>query len=135
MKIKLISFCRRHRELLVYCIVGALTTLVNWVVYYVLTGPVGMHYTIVNVIAWIVSVAFAFVANKRYVFQNEEREKEAVLRQALRFVLSRLGTLAAEELILFIGADLLKLDPDIVKIPANLVVIILNYILSKFLVF
>ena len=120
------------RELILYLVFGVLTTAVSIGSYALLHGPLGMHYLAANVASWVVSVLFAFCTNRSFVFSGGGTGWP---RQLLLFALSRLGTLAVEEAGLFLLVDLLSVGELAAKAVMQAVVIVLNYILSKFLVF
>lgn len=119
------------KEIIMYLIFGVLTTLVNIIVFYI-TSDLFMIATIPsNIIAWILSVLFAYVTNRRFVFSS----KGDIKKELLSFFSVRLLSLVIDTIIVYIGIDVLMFDPLVVKIASNIVVVIANYIFSKFLVF
>ena len=90
---------------------------------------------VVNVIAWIAAVAFAFVTNKLFVFESKERDKKTLFVQITSFVGSRLFSLLVEEGILALFVSILKYNENIWKLVAAVFVVIMNYFFGKFLVF
>ncbi len=128
-------FYQRYKEQLLYLFFGALTTLVNIVVYWSLTTPLGMAPLLANVIAWVVAVAFAYVTNRTWVFDQKAGEPKGILREAASFAAGRLATLGLEELILWLGIDVLGVHDLLVKIVAQVLVIVGNYVISKWFVF
>ena len=76
-----------------------------------------------------------FVTNKVFVFESKAKEKKTVIKELISFVTARLLTLGIEEIILFVGCNLLNIDALIVKIIAQVVVIVSNYFLSKLFIF
>ena len=131
----------KHKEIVLYIVFGALTTLVNFIIYYPLVNIKAMEphkewwVLVVNVIAWIAAVAFAFVTNKLFVFESKERDKKTLLVQITSFVGSRLFSLLVEEGILALFVSLLKFSENIWKLVAAAFVVIMNYFFGKFLVF
>ena len=123
---------QKYREVIVYLIFGGLTTLVNWAVFFPLFNLLKWNEHLVNIIAWIAAVAFAFFTNRKYVFRSESGNMAG---EAVKFTLSRLTTLGIEELMLLVCCNLLKFNTNIIKLIAAVVVIILNYVFSKLLVF
>ena len=119
------------KETFLYLIFGFFTTLINILTYKILVN-LNINYIIANIIAWIISVIFAFITNKYIVFDNKTSN---FIKEFLKFVISRLGTGLFDILFMFITISLLNFDDFIMKIISNIVVIILNYILSKFIVF
>ena len=126
---------RKYQDVIAYLFFGVMTTLVNFLVYYPLTNLFGMNATVVNVIAWAVSVAFAFLTNKPFVFKSHDWSKEVVLSELTKFVGTRLGSGALETAIIFLLVDCMSMNLNIVKIAASVLVIIINYVGSKLLVF
>ena len=119
------------KEIIMYLIFGVLTTLVNIIVFYI-TSDLFMVATIPsNIIAWILSVLFAYVTNRCFVFSS----KGDIKKELLSFFSVRLLSLVIDTIIVYIGIDVLMFDPLVVKIASNIVVVIANYIFSKFLVF
>ena len=96
-------------ELLNYVVVGGLTTLVNFVVYFFCTH-IQLHYLIANVIAWIFAVLFAYIANRKYVFKSEGNDQKA---EFLQFVSLRAVTLVVESLLLFVCIQLAAMNENI----------------------
>ncbi len=128
----------KYRELIIYGIVGVITTIVNWGASFlleatVLDSSVPLQNTIINVIAWIVAVVVSFPMNRKWVFQSRN---PAWIHEFLGFTASRITTLLIEELIMLLCVNLLGIDFRISKIfIASVLVIILNYVFSKLLVF
>ena len=132
---KLLNFLRHHKEVLSYLVFGVLTTLVNYVVYLPLYNFAHFSATLSNAVAWVAAVAFAFVTNKPFVFASHDWHIKTVLPELLKFVGCRIGSGLAETAILFITVDYLKWDGNLWKLLTSVLVIVLNYIASKLLVF
>lgn len=128
----LAPFYNRHREVLLYLFFGALTTAISWVSFYLCHYPFGMDELLSNVISWVAAVLFAFLCNRAWVFSDK---RQAFFPEMGRFFASRLATLGIEELIILIFVSWLAFEAMVVKMVGNIVVLILNYILSKFFVF
>ena len=128
----------KYRELIIYGIVGVITTIVNWGSSFlleatVLDSSVPLQNTIINVIAWIAAVIISFPLNRKWVFQSNN---PAWFHEFLGFTASRVTTLLIEELIMLLCVNLLGLDFRFSKVfIASVLVIILNYVFSKLLVF
>ncbi len=131
----------KHKEIVLYIVFGALTTLVNFIIYYPLVNIRAMEphkdwwVLVVNVLAWIFAVAFAFVTNKLFVFESKERDKKTLFLQITSFVGSRLFSLLVEEGILALFVSLLHFSENVWKLIAAVFVVIMNYFFGKFLVF
>lgn len=120
-------------DLLLYGVVGVMTTVVNIAVYLMLDEVTG--YLAANLIAWLAAVAFAFVTNKTIVFNNWDWSSRTVGREFAGFTGSRAVTGVLDMLMLWGMVDLLSMDSTVSKIIDSIIVIVLNYILSKYLVF
>ena len=125
------------KEVILYVVFGVLTTVVSLVTYYICVGTFlnaenAIQLQIANIIAWIVSVAFAYITNRKFVFESTNKNK---LGEATKFVTSRIATLLMDMLIMFLGVTLLKLNHGIIKIISQVIVIVANYVFSKIFVF
>ncbi len=130
-----------HLEIINYLIFGGATTVINWISYALTVGVMGMAVTPGNIISWLVAVIFAFVTNKLWVFQSRSWAWPLWLKEAGAFFGSRIFTGLVElfglPLLIKLGLDmpLFGIDGFAAKLVVSVVVIILNYILSKFLAF
>ena len=134
---KLKNIIKTKKEIINYFIFGALTTLINLVVYYILTNTIinpntAILMQLANAISWLVAVTFAYITNKLYVFNSKNTN---ILKEITSFLSSRILTLLIEALLLYILVTLLKFNDQIIKFLVTILVIILNYILSKLFVF
>ena len=118
-----------------YGIFGVLTTAVNIVTYWLCYDVLHFPNVPSNILAWVTAVSFAFVTNKRFVFESKQNSWNGVLKEATLFVGARVGTGALDTAIMFVGVDLLKGNSLVFKLFANVLVIILNFVLSKLVVF
>ena len=125
----------KYRELIMYVVFGILTSLVNFAVFYPLYNLTNIPAFACNSLAWMVAVGFAFLVNKRFVFCTRDWSAKIVLKEVLKFVGCRLGTGLLETSMLFFCADLLQMNGNLWKIIVSVIVIILNYVGSRFLVF
>lgn len=128
---------KRNREIISYLIIGVLTTIVSLISYYLLTITIlspnnPLELTIANIISWIISVLFAYITNRKYVFQSKDKN---ILKEASKFTLSRVTTLLIDILLMFIFVSILHFNDKIIKLLVQIIIIILNYIFSKLLVF
>ena len=132
---KLINLMEKYREILVYLVFGVLTTVVNYAVYLPCYNLLQISAAVSNVIAWAVAVAFAFVTNKPFVFQSHDWSAKTVLPELIKFLGTRIGSGGVETLILLITVDILGLNGNLWKLVTSVMVVILNYLGSKLLVF
>ena len=130
-----------HLEIINYLIFGGATTVINWISYALTVGALGLAVTPGNIISWLVAVIFAFVTNKLWVFQSKSWAWPLWFKEACAFFGSRIFTGLVElfglPLLIKLGLDmrLFGIDGFAAKLVVSVVVIILNYILSKFLAF
>lgn len=125
----------KYKEMILYIIFGGGTTLVNIFVYYICAHPLSFPTVPSTVTAWVMSVAFAYVTNRIYVFESHSRGLTAILREIVSFVGCRLLTGLMDLVVMYICVDLLHFNDLIIKIISNILVIVLNYIASKLLIF
>lgn len=135
MKRKLKERIKKYYDILAYLFFGVLTTAVNYVVYLPCYNLLGLPGAVSNVIAWVVSVVFAFLTNKPFVFQSHDWSAKTVLPELGKFVSCRVGSGLIETGVLFLTVDLLCWNGNIWKLVTSVLVVILNYVGSKLLVF
>ena len=130
---KIFALLKKYKQIILYLIFGALTTALNVAVYWLMAHPLGVPTLPSTLVAWVAGVLFAFFTNKFIVF--ESRSKGGFWLELGSFTLARVVTGALDALIMLVFVDLLLFNDLIVKIISNIVVIILNYIFSKFIIF
>ncbi len=125
-----------------YLIVGGLTTVLNWVVYVAfaylfLLGVESDDWRLMisNSIAWVVSVLFAFVTNRVFVFHSDKTEKKDVLKEFLAFVSARVLSYVIEQILFYLLISVIGVNDLVSKLLIGVVVIALNYIFSKLWIF
>ena len=123
---------KKHKSVLLYSFFGGLTTLVS-IGSFILANTVLDHH-IANLISWICAVTFAYVTNRIWVFDSQAKGA-AIFREVLTFFGGRLFSLGVEEVILLVCVDWLQLNSTVIKLVAQIVVLLLNFFISKFLVF
>ena len=126
---------KNQSELISYTIFGVATTVVSMVVYGVCNSAFEMHYLISNIISWVIAVAFAYITNKMFVFKTRGMGFAQLKREITLFVSARLASLGIEELGLFILIGLIGWGEILAKLVMQVVVIVLNYIFSKLVIF
>lgn len=132
---KIRKLLEKYWDILSYLFFGVLTTVVNYLVYLPCYNMLGLSATVSNVIAWVVSVAFAYLTNKPFVFKSNDWSAKTVIPELIKFVSCRLGSGAIETLILLLAVDIMGWDGNLWKLLTSVIVVILNYIGSKLLVF
>ena len=123
------------REVISYLVFGVLTTLVNFVFYWLFTEVLGIYYLTSNVIAWIFAVIFAYITNKLFVFESKSWELPIVVKEVLSFGAARILSLLFETGFLTLTVEIFKFPKLIAKIIAAVFVVIINYVASKLFIF
>lgn len=134
---KIVSIYKEKKEVINYLFFGALTTFINLVVYFLLTSfwldaSVNIELGVANVISWVVAVIFAYVTNRRYVFESSNENK---IKEVISFFMARVLTLIVDVLIMLIFVNVFGFNDKVMKIISQVIVIVSNYILSKVFVF
>ena len=125
----------KYWDIVSYLFFGVCTTIVNYLIYIPCYNIWGLSASVSNMIAWIVAVAFAYLTNKPFVFKSNDWSAATVVPELTKFVGCRIGSGAAETLILFLAVDLLGWNGNVWKLLTQVMVVVLNYIGSKLLVF
>ena len=120
------------RELILYVVFGAFTFFVNLISYFFFANLLGINYLISNAIAWFLSVLFAYVTNRRWVFESRSPN---ILKEMSLFFGGRIFSGVVDMFLMYAFIDLLAFDGSISKIVVQIIVIVLNYIFSKLIVF
>lgn len=137
---KIKELCIKHREILVYLIVGVMTTVFAWairflwnIVFYAGTAhPLPVQTTILTIVEFIAGVSFAYPTNRKWVFRSTNPN---ILKEATGFVSARLTTLAIQMLLNLAIINLLHVNFYVATVVIGIIVVILNYVFSKLLVF
>lgn len=123
-----------NREVISYLVFGVLTTLVNWVVYGSMVKA-GVDYRISTAAAWVVSVLFAFIVNKIFVFRSYDLHLVFVIKEILSFTACRAASGIMEMVLMVMMVSWLNMDEYVSKILVSIVVVIVNYVFSKLFIF
>ena len=132
---KIKNLVQKHWNILSYLFFGGLTTVVNYLVYLPCYNLLNLSAAVSNAIAWAVAVAFAYLTNKPFVFRSHDWSLKTVVPELTKFVTCRIGSGLLETGILFLCVDLLAWNGNAWKLITSVLVVILNYIASKLLVF
>ena len=126
---------QKYGDILSYLFFGGLTTIVNYLVYLPCLNWLHWSAGVSNVAAWVVAVAFAFLTNKPFVFKSHDWSAKVLWPELTKFVGCRVASGVIETLILILTVDLMHWDGNLMKLITQIMVVILNYIGSKLLVF
>ena len=123
---------RLDRELVLYVIFGTLTFFVNIIVYFLFESVFGINYLISNILAWFFSVLFAYITNRIWVFESKSQN---ILKEMSLFFGGRIFSGAVDTGLMYLFIDILTIGDLISKIIVQIIVVILNYVFSKLIVF
>ena len=132
---KITTFISRYRDAISYIITGGLTTLVNLVVFTVLCELLSVDITVSNIISVAAAILFAYVTNKIFVFRSKCPDMRSLAGEFARFVSARLITMVIEVGGVFLLVNIMGMQPLVGKLLTQIIVVIGNYFISKFLVF
>jgi putative flippase GtrA len=132
---KIRALIEKYWDILIYLFFGGVTTVANFLVYFPCHHWLHIPAAISNVIAWAVAVALAYVTNKPFVFKSHDWSAKTVIPELTKFVSCRLASGVAETMILLVTVDILHWNGNLWKLITSVLVVILNYFASKFLVF
>lgn len=137
--IKLKNLYKKYKEIINYLIIGGLTTIVSLATFYIvriffLTNDTQLDIQISNIISWFFAVLFAFITNKKYVFESKKEGKEKLI-EMIKFYLSRITTLLIDMATMWLLTAPLNINDKISKIIVQFIIVVLNYVFSKIFVF
>lgn len=132
---KLKALVKDHWDIVTYLFFGVLTTVINYLIYLPVYNLLHLSAAFSNAVAWVAAVAFAYLTNKPWVFKSHDWSRKTVIPELIKFVSCRLGSGVLETGILFVTVDLLHWNGNIWKLVTSVLVVVLNYIASKLLVF
>ena len=133
---EIIKFYKKYQEIINYIIVGGFTTVVSLVTYYAcvftfLNPKNALELQMANIISWVCAVTFAYFTNKKFVFKDNSKGIASVIK----FFASRVSTLLIDMISMYTLVTLIGIDDKISKIIVQFIVLVLNYVFSKFIVF
>ncbi len=129
------ALARKYRELILYVVFGVLTTLVNWAVYWLLADVLHLPYLVGTIAAQAAAILFAYVTNRIWVFESKVSGARGILLEMGKFFGARAASFFLDIGLMFVGVDLLGVNDLWMKLLANAVIIVVNYVLSKVFVF
>lgn len=133
---KVVNIYNKYKSIINYIIIGGLTTIISLVTYYIcvkffLDPNNGFELQIANIISWIFAVLFAYFTNKKYVFFSSDRS----ITEIIKFFGCRLTTLGFDMFFMFLFVTVFDLNDKVSKILVQFIIVVLNYVFSKFFVF
>ena len=132
---KIRALIEKYYDILSYLFFGVLTTVVNYIIYLPCYNLLSFSASVSNMIAWVVAVAFAYLTNKPFVFRSHDWSAKTVIPELTKFLGCRIGSGVLETAIIFLTVDWLGWNGNVMKLLTSVLVVVLNYIGSKLLVF
>lgn len=135
MKEIILKYYFRYKDIILYIFFGGITTFINIATYFITYDILNISNVASTIIAWLLSVIFAFITNKIWVFESKSWAKNIFIKELVSFVSVRLLTGLIDLAIMYVGVDLLKYNGMLMKILSNIFVLISNYLGSKLFIF
>ena len=131
----IIGLMKKYKSFIAYAFFGVFTTVVNIVTYNLCYYSAGLSNTLSNIAAWILAVTFAYLTNKSWVFESKSWKWEVLKKEIPAFISCRLATGIMDLVIMYIFVVIMQWHAMLMKIISNVLVIILNYVFSKLVIF
>ncbi len=132
---KVCQLFKKYKAIIAYLFFGGCTTILNWAVYYLFYNVLNVSNVLSTIIAWFLAVVFAYVTNKKWVFDSKANDTKTIFSELIKFFLARIVTGVLDVAVMWIAVDLCEWNSNIWKLLSNIIVIVANYVFSKFLVF
>ena len=125
----------KYKKIILYLVFGGFTTLVNIISYYIFAHVLNCSVMFSTIISWVLAVLFAYLTNRKLVFDSKASTKKDVVKEIISFFSCRIFTGIIDWVGMYVLVEKLHLNDMVIKIILNIIVIILNYIFSKLIVF
>lgn len=132
---KFLNLLEKYKSIIMYLIFGVLTTVVNVVTYYLCAHILSIGTVTSSIIAWFAAVLFAYLTNRKWVFDSKQTGFKNITFEIFKFFSCRFATGVVDWVIMYVFVDLLSFNDILIKIIANIIVIILNYVASLLIIF
>lgn len=126
---------KKYEEGINYLIFGFLAFVLNFVLFYVFSEMMGLHYMVATALSWLLTVVFAYWTNRTFVFKSKNQGLKALWEEFVAFIGARIATGALEMVLMYVMVDWAHLNKSISKIVCQVIVILANYFLSKLWIF
>jgi len=133
--LKIKELYKKYKDVIPYAVFGVLTTIVNIAVYWVMAHPFHVDVMLSTIVAWIAAVLFAYITNRKWLFHSEATTNKLIIKEIIFFFASRLVTGVVDWSCMYVFVDVFHFNDVIVKFIVNIIVIILNYLASKLIIF
>ena len=126
---------KKYRSFILYLFFGIGTTIVNIMIYYYCSHIISLKTVSSTCIAWICAVMFAYLTNRIWVFESNSRGSTEIISEMVKFFSCRVITGVIDIVIMYIFVDIINLNDVLIKVLSNILVIVLNYVASKLIIF
>ena len=130
-----IELLKRYKSFIAYAFFGVCTTLVNLLSYHLFYVALGVPNVPSTLIAWLLAVLFAYVTNKLWVFDSKSWAFTVVIPELIKFLVCRIATGVLDVGIMWFAVDKMQWNAMAWKLMSNVIVIVLNYVASKLVIF
>lgn len=131
----ILKLLKKYQDIIAYLFFGVCTTIVNIVAYWLAAYPMNLGTLPSSILAWVAAVLFAYVTNRKWVFHSQAVTRQEITREMVSFFGCRLATGVVDWVMMFVCVDLLHINDMLMKILTNVVVVVLNYVASKLIIF
>lgn len=129
------NMLEKYKSILMYLFFGICTTVINIVTYWIFYIYLDFPNILSTIFSWIISVLFAYITNKLWVFESRSFDKQVLSHEIPTFFGARLLSGVIDLGIMFVFVDILFSPAMVVKFISNVFVVIFNYIASKLVIF
>lgn len=126
---------RKYEEGINYLIFGFLAFVLNYILYYLFTDVLNLHYMVSTILSWALTVVFAYWTNRTFVFKSQNKDAKSVGEEFASFIGARVATELLEMGLMFLMVGIANLNEYISKFVCQVLVILANYFLSKLWIF
>ena len=126
---------RKYEEGINYLIFGFLAFVLNYVLYFLFSSAMQMHYMAATALSWVLTVVFAYWTNRTFVFKSKNKDAQSLGKEFLSFIGARVATEVLELALMFLMVDCADLNEYLSKFACQVIVIVANYFLSKLWIF
>ncbi len=126
---------RKYEEGINYLIFGFLAFVLNYVLYFLFSSAMQMHYMAATALSWVLTVVFAYWTNRTFVFKSKNKDAQSLGKEFLSFIGARVATEVLELALMFLMVDCMDLNEYLSKFACQVIVIVANYFLSKLWIF
>ena len=132
---KTLEIIKIHKSTILYLIFGVSSTVINMIIYYICYDIMRINNVVSTLLAWIAAVIFAFITNKQLVFGSESWDFKTLKDEVIKFTGCRIATGLLDIIFMYGAVDLLRMNALIMKFISNIIVVVLNYIASRLIIF